>query len=96
MTANRAAVIHELCACAREGQWARLEAPLRSGRLSLGAIVRAACASLERPSHHAIKFLAFHMLEALAEPLVLEDGQSTRLTHKLSHLRITAPSSLFG
>ncbi|XP_050681515.1 E3 ubiquitin-protein ligase listerin isoform X2 [Leptidea sinapis] len=60
-------------------RWERVPAARRSGDLAPRTLARAALAVLRGSAHHACKYLAYHLLRASAEPLVLEDAEKVML-----------------
>ncbi|VVC90977.1 unnamed protein product [Leptidea sinapis] len=60
-------------------RWERVPAARRSGDLAPRTLARAALAVLQGSAHHAYKYLAYHLLRASAEPLVLEDAEKVML-----------------
>nr|XP_049694945.1 E3 ubiquitin-protein ligase listerin isoform X3 [Helicoverpa armigera] len=75
MTSPRIEVIGALIECLKLSDWFALNAAHRRSELSLARLLPAAAAALQRPPHHAAAWLAYHLLLALAGPLVLDDAE---------------------
>uniref|UniRef100_A0A2A4K9H9 E3 ubiquitin-protein ligase listerin n=1 Tax=Heliothis virescens TaxID=7102 RepID=A0A2A4K9H9_HELVI len=79
MTSTRIEVIGALIECIKLSDWFALPATHRQGELCLPRLAGAAAAALQQPPHHACAYLAYYLLLALAEPLVLDDVEKLAL-----------------
>ncbi|XP_049870288.1 E3 ubiquitin-protein ligase listerin [Pectinophora gossypiella] len=81
MTSCEARVVSSLCRAVRVVRWehAAGAAPgAAPGAPPLAGVAQAAARVLAAPAHHAYKYLAYHTLRQLADPLVLDDAEKLR------------------
>ncbi|KAJ8733578.1 hypothetical protein PYW08_001876 [Mythimna loreyi] len=79
MTNPQIEVVGALIECTKLLDWDVLASAHKHDALSLVRLARCAADALQTPAHHAHMHLAYHLLLALAKPLVLADAEKLKL-----------------
>lgn len=90
MTSPQVEVVGELIECSTLLKWSSLAG---AHTLSLARLARGAGAALQAAPHRARATLAYRLLLALAEPLVLDDGETYTTYHLNKYILRLTPFS---